>query len=67
MVLDIVERFGVDKYMFISSNVDGWVGMGGFVGVLTRTRPRKIGLERFYTKDETTDGLRNDFSTGVEM
>ena len=34
--LNIEERFGVDRYMFIPTDVDG---LGGFVGVLsTRTR-----------------------------
>ena len=52
--LNIEERFGVDRYMFIPTDVDG---LGGFVGVLTRkNRPRRMGLDRFYTQKETTDG-----------
>ena len=53
--LNIEERFGVDRYMFIP--VGGSFDTGGFVGILTtRTRPYRMGLERFYTHDETTDG-----------
>ena len=52
--LSIEEKFGVDRYMFIPTDVDG---LGGFVGVLTRkNRLYRMGLERFYTHDKTTDG-----------
>ena len=50
--LNIEERFGVDRYMFIP--VDGSFDTGGFVGLITR--PHRMGLERFYTQKETTDG-----------
>ena len=44
--LNIEERFGVDRYMFIP--VGGSFDTGGFVGILTtRTRPYRMGLERF--------------------